>query len=385
MMAGTAVDPSFWRGKSVFLTGHTGFKGGWLAHWLADMGSSVTGYSLAPPVGPSLFASANVAGAVAVHHERDIRDADTLRAAIRAAHPDVVLHLAAQTLVRPSYSTPAETFATNVTGTVNVLEAVRAVSGCSATLIVTTDKCYENREQIWGYREDDPKGGHDPYSASKACAELVVSCYGRSFFTASSGLGGLGSARAGNVVAGGDWSVDRLVPDMIRGLATGRTPVVRRPRSTRPWQHVLDCLSGYLVAVQHMARPEFASPDAWNFGPDADSEMDALHVANRVCELWGEGVWPVVREDPGAVHEAGVLSLDSTKVRHQLGWRPRWTLERALQATVDWYIADLRGADMGAFTQTQIRFYMSGGSPVPLPSISGGEGLEMNFRRTVST
>ena len=355
-----SVEQAFWRGKSVFLTGHTGFKGSWLALWLAELGAKVTGYALAPPSGPALFDVGGVANVLAQHHEADILDEDQLTHAIQTAKPDVVLHLAAQSLVRPSYRSPVKTFGTNVMGTVHLLEAVRRCGGVAATLIVTSDKCYENREQIWGYREGDRKGGHDPYSGSKACAEIATASYAKSFFGSSERGGAVATARAGNVIGGGDWSEDRLVPDMVRGLAAGRRPVVRRPESTRPWQHVLEPLSGYLVAVQHMARPGFRSPDAWNFGPGADDQRDVLDVATRVCELWGGGNRPAVEQDPLADHEAGLLTLDSTKARHELGWVPRWDIEAALAATVAWYKAHANGEDMRQFTLSQILDYAKG-------------------------
>lgn len=351
------MQPSFWQGKSVFLTGHTGFKGGWLSLWLSQLGANVTGYALTPPTSPNLFEEARVESVLARHIIGDIRDGAALKAALIAAQPDIVIHMAAQPLVRYSYDAPVETYETNVMGTVHLLEAVRAWGKAVATLVVTSDKCYENREQIYSYREHDAMGGHDPYSNSKGCTELVVSAYGNSYFVPNPALGALGSVRAGNVIGGGDWALDRLVPDIIRGLVAGQAPVLRRPGAMRPWQHVLEPLSGYLTAVEHLARKATKTPDAWNFGPAAESHVPVLRVADGLCNAWGGGLKPIVQEEPNSVHEAHLLALDATKAHMELGWSPRWGLNETLQRTADWYKAHQQQADMQAFSLAQIRDY----------------------------
>ncbi len=361
------MQPSFWRGKRVFLTGHTGFKGGWLSLWLASYGAKVVGYSLPAPTTPSLFKAARVADMVE-HHVGDIRDYEKLKAALFAAKPDIVLHLAAQPLVRYSYDNPIETYATNVLGTVHLLEAVRQYGKAQVTMVVTSDKCYENREQIWSYRENDPMGGHDPYSNSKGCSELVVSSYGQSYFAVNPSLGRLGSGRAGNVVGGGDWALDRLVPDILRGLQDKQSPTLRRPKAMRPWQHVLEPLSGYIDAVEYLAAGNGKSPDAWNFGPNASSEVPVITVAETLCRIWGEGMKPVVQEDPNAVHEAGLLALDHTKARVEMGWQPRWNLETTLERTVEWHRAWLAGKDMQQVSLAQIQEYCTPSSTLSAQS-----------------
>ncbi|MCQ4159629.1 CDP-glucose 4,6-dehydratase [Roseomonas sp. GC11] len=361
-MSGRLPDPAFWRGRRVFLTGHTGFKGSWLSLWLARMGAVVQGYALPPPTEPSLFEAARVAGEVG-HTLGDIRDQAALARSLAAFGPEIVLHMAAQPLVLESYVQPVETYATNVMGTVHLLEAARH-SGARATLIVTSDKCYENRDVIWGYREHDPMGGHDPYSNSKGCAELVTAAYAASYF-GPAGLA-IGSGRAGNVIGGGDWAKDRLMTDLIAALMAGRAPVLRSPAAVRPWQHVLEPLSGYLVAAEHLAQgrvPPGRAGDAWNFGPDAAGEVTVGAVAARICELWGSGLRPVV-EDATRGKEARLLALDSTKARIELGWRPRWGIDRALAETVAWFQAWQGRADMRAVTLRQIDDYVDA-APAP--------------------
>lgn len=352
-----AVNAGFWRDKRVFLTGHTGFKGGWLALWLHSLGARVFGYSLPPATNPSLFEVARVGSAIA-HRAGDIRELDSLRRSLNEARPHVVLHLAAQSLVRQSYLDPVETYATNVMGTVNVLEAVRREPSIRAVLVVTSDKCYENREQEAGYRESDPMGGRDPYSSSKGCAELVTAAYRASFLQVSKGRTvAVASARAGNVIGGGDWSTDRLIPDVYRAVE-GKQPVrIRNPNAVRPWQHVLEPLAGYLQLVERLHESGSAYAEGWNFGPDDKDATPVAEVLDRMALQWGAGLrWEV---DAGNhPHEAKLLRLDSTKARSKLGWKPRLSLDDALDWTVEWYKASLQGNDMQAFTQSQIERYM---------------------------
>lgn len=351
------MTPEFWRGRKVLLTGHTGFKGSWLSLWLADLGARVTGFALQPPTEPSLFEQARVAEVVDSRHG-DIRDYAVLLEALREAAPEIVVHMAAQPLVRYSYANPIETYATNVMGTVHLLEAVRAVPSVRAVLIVTSDKCYENREWLWGYREDEPMGGYDPYSSSKGCAELVTSAYRRSFFSADGGQVAVASARAGNVIGGGDWAQDRLIPDMLRGFCDGRPVVVRNPLAVRPWQHVLEPLAGYLTLAQALVERGPAFAEGWNFGPSDDDVHSVQWIADRLVALWGEGAsWELDRA--AQPHEAAHLKLDSSKARARLGWRPRWPLELAMRHIVEWQRAMLGGADMRQVTLNQIRNYQS--------------------------
>jgi CDP-glucose 4,6-dehydratase len=347
------VSRGFWKGRRVLLTGHTGFKGGWLALWLHEMGATVFGYSLAAATRPSLFEVARVAGAVQ-HAIGDIRDLEALQRAVRKAQPEVVLHLAAQSLVRQSYAEPVETYATNVLGTVHLLEAVRREPSAKAVVVVTSDKCYENRERAEGYRESEPMGGRDPYSSSKGCAELVAAAYRASFLQAS-GVA-VASARAGNVIGGGDWSADRLLADAYRAAAARQPVRIRNPKAVRPWQHVLEPLAGYLLLAERLFTEGSRFAEAWNFGPaDADARPVA-EVMDKVVRLWGEGLrWePDTAAHP---HEAQLLRLDSAKARGTLGWRPRLPLDEALAWTVDWYKAQLRGDDMRRATLGQIERY----------------------------
>jgi len=350
-LVGRLPEPDFWAGKKVFLTGHTGFKGGWLALWLHALGAKIHGFALAPVTEHSFFEAVGLADVIG-HEIGDIRDRAALAASMATFAPDVVIHMAAQALVLLSYEEPVETYATNVMGTVHLLEAVRAAPSVRVTLIVTSDKCYDNTGSLWGYRETDPMGGHDPYSNSKGCAELVTAAYGSSFFTGRA----LGSVRAGNVIGGGDWSRDRLVPDIVTALLAGRAPVLRAPAAVRPWQHVLEPLSGYIAAIEQLAA-KGETGAAWNFGPDPAGEVTVGEVARELCAAWGGGIGPVVAGHPMAGKEAQMLTLDSTKARRELGWAPRWNLDEALGATAAWYRAWHDGADMREFTVNQIAGY----------------------------
>lgn len=353
-------DPGFWAGRRVLLTGHTGFKGGWLALWLERLGAQVTGLALPPDTAPNLFGLAGL-GARLDSRTVDIRDAAALRAAVLGAEPSVVLHLAAQALVRPSYEDPVGTYATNVMGTAHLLDAVRAAPSVRAVVVVTSDKCYENREWVWPYREDEPMGGHDPYSNSKGCAELVTSAFRRSFF--AGGPTAVASARAGNVIGGGDWSRDRLVPDLVGAFAAGRAAEIRNPHAIRPWQHVLEPLSGYLLLAERLAGEGGARfAEAWNFGPADEDCRPVSHLADRLAAFWGEGAgWRLVGgEHP---HEASYLKVDSSKARARLGWSRRMTLGQALDWTVAWSRALRDGGDAAALCHDQIAQYEALGRP----------------------
>ncbi|HEX8303051.1 CDP-glucose 4,6-dehydratase [Sphingomonas sp.] len=353
------VDPEFWRGRRVFLTGHTGFKGSWLSLWLQEMGAELTGYALTPPSEQNLFDEARVADGMA-SHIADIRDLETLTAAMRAADPEVLIHMAAQPLVRLSYRDPLTTYDTNVMGTVKVLEAARQMPSLRAIVSVTTDKCYENREWDWGYRENEPMGGHDPYSNSKGCAELVTAAYRASFF-APDGRVALASGRAGNVIGGGDWAEDRIVPDALAAFAAGRPLYVRNPGATRPWQHVLEPLSGYLVLAQALWERGGEVAEGWNFGPEGDDAQTVGAIVQQLKAYWGEGAeW--VRDAGPHPHEANFLKLDTSKARNRLGWRPAWNVGSTLKRIVDWHKAWLAGEDMRKRSIAEIGEYMAAAS-----------------------
>jgi CDP-glucose 4,6-dehydratase len=348
----------FWTGKRVFLTGHTGFKGSWMALLLSRLGADVFGYALRPPTEPNLFTVARVGDGMQ-SRIADIRDAEILRQSMADFAPDVVIHMAAQPLVRDSYDKPVETFDVNVMGTVYVLEAVRQTPGVKATIIVTSDKCYENREVLSAYSENDAMGGHDPYSSSKGCAELATAAYGRSFFAPGMGRGAVASVRAGNVIGGGDWAKDRLVADLARGLIANEPIIVRHPDAIRPWQHVLEPLSGYLKVAEHLMAKGQSAWEAWNFGADSGGEQSVGVLAALACRIWGRPNAFRVEVDPDAVHEAKLLKLDSTKARTRLGWRPRWGFEESVTETMAWYRAFADGADMRAVTLSQIETHQT--------------------------
>jgi CDP-glucose 4,6-dehydratase len=350
------VDPQFWSGKKVFLTGHTGFKGGWLSLWLSSMGAKVTGYSLAPNTTPNLFDVLAIGSLIETSHIADIRDLGSLQQAMTEATPEVVIHMAAQPLVRYSYANPVETYATNVMGTVHVLESARTIESVRATVVVTTDKCYENREREAGYREDEAMGGFDPYSSSKGCAELVTSAYRQSYFSKS--VNHLASARAGNVIGGGDWSQDRLIPDAIKAFEVNEPLMIRNPLATRPWQHVLEPLSGYLILAQALYEPGSSFASAWNFGPRDDDNRAVQEVVNLLISSWGNSArWE--KEGAEQPHEANLLKLDCSKAHAQLGWTPKWDLGIATQKIVQWQKAYQQKQNMQEVSLAQINDYMS--------------------------
>ena len=354
-LEGLVVNPSFWEGRQVFITGHTGFKGGWLSLWLKSMGARVTGYSLDPPTRPSLFEVAEVARGINSIHG-DIRDLASLRTALSDSDPEVIFHLAAQPLVRRSYLDPLETFSTNIMGTVNLLESLRALQGRRVLVNVTTDKCYENREWLWPYRENEPLGGYDPYSSSKACSELVTSAYRRSFFsTQDSGLR-IASARAGNVIGGGDWSLDRLVPDLISAFSRGVPVKIRYPAAIRPWQHVLEPLRGYLMLAEALVNQGTGFDEAFNFGPSEAAVVSVGELVEQASLLWGEGACLELSKE-SHLHEAGLLKLDISKARSVLGWQPCLDLEESLRLTLGWAKDCLQGCNMQEVTQRQIDHY----------------------------
>lgn len=347
------VESTFWRGKRVFLTGHTGFKGSWLSLWLDSMGAIVRGYALSPPTSPSLFEEANV-DQVVDSQIGDIRDLEGLRENMVGFSPDILIHMAAQPLVRYSYNEPIETYETNVIGTAKVLEAARSCPNLKSIVSVTTDKCYENKEWVWGYRENEPMGGYDPYSSSKGCAELVTSAYRRSFLQ-EKGVG-LASARAGNVIGGGDWADDRLIPDILRAFENGEPVIVRNPASTRPWQHVLEPLSGYLVLAQRLYDQPDQYAEGWNFGPYDEDAKPVNWILDQMVVMWPENQWQL--DEGNHPHEAGYLKLDISKAKARLGWQPAWRLNQTLEKIVSWHRAWLEGEDMQSICLQEINEYM---------------------------
>jgi CDP-glucose 4,6-dehydratase len=348
---------SFWKSKRVFLTGHTGFKGGWLALWLADMGAEVHGYALSAPTEPNFFKVCRLEAKLKDSTVADVRDAAALTQAMQAAQPHIVLHLAAQSLVRYSYTAPVETYAVNVMGTVNLLEAIRQTPGVKAVVNVTTDKCYENREWILPYRENEAMGGYDPYSSSKGCSELVTAAYRRSFLEPA-GIH-VASARAGNVIGGGDWAADRLIPDFLRALDAGQMLMIRSPNATRPWQHVLEPLSGYLALAERLYTKGQHFAEAWNFGPEESDARTVQWIVEHLCSLVSGSTWQC--DDAPQPHEANYLKLDSSKAKAKLRWHPRWNLQSALHYTLAWHQAWKSGADMAATSLAQIQEYEASG------------------------
>jgi CDP-glucose 4,6-dehydratase len=359
-LEGLVVNPAFWQGKRVFLTGHTGFKGGWLSLWLQKLGAQLTGFALPAPTSPSLFEQASVAqGMTSVIG--DIRDMAALSAAMRDAEPEIVIHMAAQPLVRRSYIDPIETYSTNVMGTVHLLEALRQMGSVRAVVNVTTDKCYENREWVWPYRENEPMGGYDPYSNSKGCSELVTSAYRNSFFNPGKYTEhrlGLASARAGNVIGGGDWAADRLIPDILASFADGQPVRIRHLHAIRPWQHVLEPLRGYLALAQHLYEDGPAFSEAFNFGPLTEDARPVQWIVEHMTQLWGQGAsWS---QDSGQhPHEATHLKLDISKAAARLGWQPQLRLQDALELTVEWSTRHRKGEDARQITEQQIANYMA--------------------------
>ena len=343
------------RGKRVLVTGDTGFKGSWLALWLAEAGAEVWGYALPPERDNDHFNLLALRNRIH-HQDGDIRDRERLGVVFRNAQPEFVFHLAAQALVRRSYCDPKGTFDTNVGGSVNLLECVRETPAVKSLVYITSDKCYRNKEWIWGYRENDELGGHDPYSASKAAAEMVFAAYGVSFFRSRSDLG-YATVRAGNVIGGGDWSVDRIVPDCVRALRDGAPIILRKPQSTRPWQHVLEPLGGYLTLAVALVQNPTKYSGSWNFGPEGDAARSVLGLAEAIVDRWGSGTIEV-RTSADDPHEAGLLHLNCDKAHQVLGWNPRWNFERTVTETMDWYRAVLSGESVSKISGEQIEKYM---------------------------
>lgn len=350
------VDKEFWNSKRVFLTGHTGFKGSWLSLWLQSMGAIVKGYSLEPNTSPNLFTKASVSENME-SEIGDIRDLNQISKSLLNFNPDILIHMAAQPLVRLSYQEPVNTYTTNVIGTVNVLEAARSCNNLRAIVSVTTDKCYENNEWEWGYRENEPMGGYDPYSSSKGCAELVTSAYRRSFFN-SENTASLASARAGNVIGGGDWADDRLIPDILKAFEKLEPVIIRNPLSTRPWQHVLEPLSGYLVLAQELFENGMEYAEGWNFGPNDEDCKPVNWILDKMVDNWGEGAkWGLDKNNNP--HEAGFLKLDCSKAANKLKWNPKWGLEKTLQLIIEWHQVYVNKGDVKEQCLKEIKKYLS--------------------------
>ncbi len=351
------MNKSFWNRKRVLVTGDTGFKGSWLCLWLESMGAIVHGAALPPPTSPSLYQIAQV-GQLCDHTDIDVRSSADVANLFSRFSPDVVFHLAAQPLVRASYQSPIDTLATNVMGTANVLEASRYCGSLQGIVVVTTDKCYQNHGGIWGYREDDPMGGDDPYSCSKGCAELVSNAY-RASYLKDAGIG-VATARAGNVIGGGDWAIDRLVPDILRSLENDKLVRIRYPSAIRPWQHVLEPLCGYILLAERLCQQGSSYSDSWNFGPSDDDARPVQWIVEKLCQKWsGESTW--ILDVGNHPHESETLRLDTAKARYQLGWKPRWTLDQSLDMIVAWHKSFHHGDDMQALCKAQISEYECAG------------------------
>jgi CDP-glucose 4,6-dehydratase len=355
-MRSGGINREFWKGRRVFLTGHTGFMGGWLALWLAQLGAKVHGYALPPPTDPSFFAAADVPRDI-VSTIADIRDLASLRRAMADARPEVVMHLAAQPLVRQAYGDPVTTYSTNIMGTVHLLEAMRACGSIKAAVIVTSDKVYDNQERPDGYREDDRLGGREPYGSSKACTELVTRAYRDSYFDGGAKGLGIATARAGNVIGGGDFAADRIVPDAVRAWAAGRQLVVRNPAATRPWQHVLEPICGYLMLAERLAAKPAEWSEGWNFGPAALDVKSVGWLAAELARNWGNGAaWAAANESSGP-YEAKLLAVDITKAQRELDWHPAWPVERAVERTTTWYREFIAASDTRRRSLAQIEEY----------------------------
>lgn len=355
------MNPAFWGGKRVFLTGHTGFKGSWLSLWLQSLGAEVHGLALEPPTTPNLFTVAGVVEGMASHTIGDIRDLATVRNAMHACQPEIVIHMAAQPLVRYSYQTPVETYATNVMGTVHLLESVRNTPSVRSVVVITTDKCYENKEWVWGYRENEPMGGFDPYSNSKGCAELVTAAYRSSFFNSNNysqhGVA-IATARAGNVIGGGDWAQDRLIPDILGAFEQDISAEIRNPFAIRPWQHVMEPLRGYLMLAEKMfeSGPDFG--EAWNFGPNDEDAKPVGWIVEQLAAIWGQGAaWHI--DSGNHPHEAHYLKLDISKARSRLNWHPNVRLKDALELTINWAKQLKAGSNMREVTLAQLHDYQA--------------------------
>lgn len=354
------IDKKFWENRKVFITGHTGFKGSWLCLWLSLMGSKIVGYSLRPPTKPSLFEICRIKDFVKSINA-DVRDVKRLLKELREFNPEIVVHMAAQSLVRVSYREPLETYSTNIMGTVNLFEAIRKCKNVRAVINVTTDKCYENREWIWPYRENEPMGGYDPYSNSKACSELVTSSYINSFFNPQeyrSHKVAIATARSGNVIGGGDWAPDRLIPDCIKSLLKKEIILIRNPQAIRPWQHVLEPLGGYLILAQKLYEQGPSFGGAWNFGPEDGDAKSVEWLVKKICALWGDGAKYRI-DKKRHPHEAHYLKLDCSKAKHFLNWQPKWNIEKAVEKVVEWVKAYQKGGDMKKICISQIREYNS--------------------------
>ena len=353
-MESVEINPSFWKGRKVFITGHTGFKGAWISLWLSKLGATVTGYSLTKLNQPSMFEVANIEGAIQKNIFGDICDFNSLEMALKSSEAEIVIHLAAQSLVRESYKDPINTYDTNIMGTVNLLEAARKVKSVKAILNVTSDKCYENREQLWGYHENDAMGGYDPYSSSKGCSELISSAY-RNSFLQEAGIA-LATARSGNVIGGGDWAKDRIVPDSINSFISNKVLIIRNPAATRPWQHVLEPLSGYLILCQQLILHPNRYTEAWNFGPNDQDVKSVSTLADIMVENWGGNAeWRPEFEKNS--HEANLLKLDCSKANAILKWKSIWSFEKTIEKTVNWYKAWHEDCNMFELTLSQIEEY----------------------------